>query len=421
MSAAAARRKKQLAKRGANPKAPNNDPVESRLSTLLADPTLTEESVAYEALQLAQSAVRRNVKIGNFTKATNVAYTTSYDLLTKSGRVSVSSQLLMVLVQVLSETHTVCTDEWVTNFTKLDEAYRTALDADTTMNSNERGRLQRLHLQFLKKGLKWSNDLGNVRYGNNGLHLLLGNHCWDMSCDDSVIGTEKERLDAVAKKAQSSTTDGDDDEEEEEYLDIGLRNEAVSHYALAEKVDLILEKLQSLPEPTKEERTMGHSCAPAQRDALLTRAVLVLLAIENLRDARTLADTYLKDVEHKAGRTDAELTKSYLDKKDGKAPSHIIFCCMLIRICEKDTKTAPLFNWLVRNFGAELATLHDPEVIKTYTTKIGRVYFDIQPPPSMMNMMENMLSGMGGLGGGGMGGMNPAMMQQMMASMQGGM
>ena len=165
----------------------------------------------------------------------------------------------------------------------------------------------------------------------------------------------------------------------------------------------------------------GHSCAPAQRDALLTRAVLVLLAIENLRDARTLADTYLKEVEHKAGRTDAELTKSYLDKKDGKAPSHIIFCCMLIRICEKDTKTAPLFNWLVRNFGAELATLHDPEVIKTYTTKIGRVYFDIQPPPSMMNMMENMLSGMGGMGGGGMGGMNPAMMQQMMASMQGGM
>ena len=420
MSAAAARRKKQLAKRGANPKAPNNDPVESRLSTLLADPTLTEESVAYEALQLAQSAVRRNVKIGNFTKATNVAYTTSYDLLTKSGRVSVSSQLLMVLVQVLSETHTFCTDEWVTNFNKLDEAYRTALDADTTMNSNERGRLQRLHLQFLKKGLKWSNDLGNVRYGNNGLHLLLGNHCWDMSCDDSVVGTEKERLDAVAKKAQSST-DGDDEDEEEEYLDIGLRNEAVSHYALAEKVDLILEKLQSLPEPTKEERKMGHSCAPAQRDALLTRAVLVLLAIENLRDARTLADTYLKEVEHVAGRTDAELTKSYLDKKDGKAPSHIIFCCMLIRICEKDTKTAPLFNWLVRNFGAELATLHGPEVIKTYTTKIGRVYFDIQPPPSMMNMMENMLSGMGGMGGGGMGGMNPAMMQQMMASMQGGM
>ena len=60
--------------------------------------------MAYEALQLAQSAVRRNVKIGNFTKATDVAYTTSLDLLVKSGRVSVSSQLLAVLVQVLSET-----------------------------------------------------------------------------------------------------------------------------------------------------------------------------------------------------------------------------------------------------------------------------------------------------------------------------
>jgi hypothetical protein len=92
---------------------------------------------------------------------------------------------------------------------------------------------------------------------------------------------------------------------------------------------------------------------------------------------------------------------------------------MLLRICEKDVKTAPLFTWLVRNFGAELGTMHNPEKIKSYTTKIGKVYFDIQPPPSMMAMMENM---MGMMGGGGMvGGMNPAMMQNMMAAMGGGM
>ena len=151
MSAAAARRKKQLQKRGAgksNGDSSNNDPIEMRLETLLHDPTLSDESVAYEALQLAQSAVRRNVKIGNFIKACDVAYNSSLDLLVKSGRVSVSSQLLAVLVQVLSETHTSCTDEWVTRFTKLDEAYRAALDADTSMSSDERGRLQRLHLQF---------------------------------------------------------------------------------------------------------------------------------------------------------------------------------------------------------------------------------------------------------------------------------
>lgn len=162
---------------------------------------------------------------------------------------------------------------------------------------------------------------------------------------------------------------------------------------------------------------------PCARDALLTRSVLALLAIENLRDAKTLAGSFLKDID---GRSEDELKKSYLDKTDGKAPSHIIFVCMLIRICEKDKKTAPLFNWLVKNFGAELGTMHEPQVIKKYTTKIGMVYFAIQPPPSMMAMMENMMSGggMGGMGGmgGGMppGGINPQMMQMAMQAMQGG-
>ena len=60
--------------------------------------------------------------------------------------------------------------------------------------------------------------------------------------------------------------------------------------------------------------------------------------------------------------------------------------------------------------------MHDPEAVRAYTMKIGRVYFDIQPPPSMMSMMENMMSGMGG-GGGMPGGMNPAAMMQAMQAM----
>eukprot|EP00581_Thalassiosira_minuscula_P009355 CAMPEP_0183704742 /NCGR_PEP_ID=MMETSP0737-20130205/2029_1 /TAXON_ID=385413 /ORGANISM="Thalassiosira miniscula, Strain CCMP1093" /LENGTH=418 /DNA_ID=CAMNT_0025931733 /DNA_START=54 /DNA_END=1310 /DNA_ORIENTATION=- len=416
MSAAAARRRKQQQKRAAAKSGGDeSDPVQIRLDALLQDPTLTEESVAYEALQLAQSAVRRNVKLGDFAKATEVAYSTSLTLLVKSGRVSVSSQLLAVLVQVLGETHTECTDEWVDKFAKLDAAYRTALDNDDKMNSDERGRLQRLHLQFLKKGLKWSNDLGKIRFGATGMHALLGDHCWNMSCDEAVVGTEAERAEAAAKIEEDS-----DEELEDEDWEIGLRSEAVSHYALAEQIGTILEKLKSLPGPTAEEGTMGHVCPPAQRDELLTRSILVLLAVENLRDARTLASSYLTEVE--TTRTAAQLKKSYLDKTDGKAPSHVMFVCMLIRICEKDAKTAPLFNWLVRNFGAELGTMHEPEVIKTYTTKIGRVYFDIQPPPNMMDMMENMMGMMGGMGGGmggAAGGMNP-MMAAMQAMQQGG-
>lgn len=405
MSAAAARRRKQRAA-----KSGNADPIQVRLEALLKDPALKDEAVAYEALQLAQSAVRRNVKIGNFAQASEVAYTSSLTLLTKSGRVSVSSQLLMGLVQVLSETHTVCSQKWVDRIAELDAAYRVALEQDTTMDPAERGRLQRVHQQFLIKGLKWSNDLGDTRYGALGMHSVLADHCWSMSCDEAVVGSEAERANAAASQQ--------DDEEEEEDLEVELRYDAVTHYALAEKVSTIIDKLKSLPAPTAEEMKMGHECPPAQRDALLTRAVLVLLAIENLRDATKLVSSFWKDIET---RSEDELKKSYLDKTDGKAPSHVMFVSMLLRICEKDVKTAPLFTWLVRNFGVELGTMHQSNIIKSYTTKIGRVYFDIQPPPSMMGMMEQMMGMMGGGGGmGGMGGMNPQMMQAAMQAMQGG-
>ena len=130
-------------------------------------------------------------------------------------------------------------------------------------------------------------------------------------------------------------------------LDIGLRNKAVTHYALAGDVGTIA----SLPRPTPV-------CPPSQRDALLTRSVLALLAVEDLRSAAILVRSYLSEIENVlgptgGGRSNDELKAGYLDKTDGVAPSHAIFCSMLVRICEKDTKTAPLFTWLVRNFGQE--------------------------------------------------------------------
>ncbi len=89
-----------------------------------------------------------------------------------------SSQLMTVLVGVLVEAHTPCTPEWVGRFCELDRAHRSALDVDVMMGPDERGRLQRLHLQFLKKALKWSSNLGRTRHGNAGMHALLGDHCW---------------------------------------------------------------------------------------------------------------------------------------------------------------------------------------------------------------------------------------------------
>jgi hypothetical protein len=215
------------------------------------------------------------------------------------------------------------------------------------------------------------------------LHQLLGQQCWLLS-----------------KLDHSGDSDAEDIE--------NLQCDAVAHMALAEKPGVILEWLKSMPKPTAAQTKMGHTCPPADRDALLTRSLLVFCTVENLRDANTLLRAYISDVEE---RTMDDLTTSYMNKEDGKAPSHVVFGSMLLRVCEKDQRTGPLFQWLLRSFKRELDMLYKPQIVQSYTTKIGKVYFNIQPPPSMFSMMENMMSMMGG-GGAGM--MNPAMMQAAM-------
>ena len=409
------------------------DPVRLRLDALLYDPnTLSQEGVAYEALQLAQSVVRRCIKSGSYDGATYAAYRASLALLAVGGRVAVCSQLLTVLVDALNETRTPPTtaaaaaatgggDDWTVRIAELDNAHQSALNADAVMSPNERGRLQRLQLQFLRKIVKWSADCGSIKYGIPEYHALLADHAWRMSCDVTVVGDDGRGI----NKRENDHVDVIDGEEDVDGdgLDINLRNTAVTHYAFAGGeyiTSALLDKLHSLPAPTSEEIAFNHTCPPSQRDALLTRAVLVLLSIENLRDATLLVRSYLSSIEGPAGRTAEMLAGSYLDKTDGVAPSHVMFCCMLLRICEKDAKTAPLFTWLVRNFGNELSTMVAADGIRAYATRIGRVYFDILPPPSMMSMMESMFSGGGGMGGMPGGGMNPAAMMQAMQAMQGG-
>ena len=417
MSAAAARRRKQLAKKAsAEASGEGTDPVSARLRALLSDDSDKSEETAYEALQLAQSQVRRSVKTGKYDDATQLAYDVSMTLLEKMGRASVASQLLNLLVQVLNETHTACTPEWTSRFAKIDEAYRAAVAADATIDADERERLGRLHLQFLRGVVKWSDNLGTVRYGATDLHELLGNQCWRMA----AAYQEEDSKATAAEAAKQSPNGGEEEEIDEDASVPWLRCEAVTHLSLAEKPSVIADYLKTLPAPTAAELKMGHDCPAAERDGLLTRSILVLCAVENLRDANTLLRTYIDDIE---SRDIEELKKSYMDKKDGRAPAHVIFCSMLLRVCEKEIKTGPLYTWLLKSFTSELSRMFKPDVVKAYCTKIGRVYFNIEPPPSMMSTLENMMGMMGGgaaMGAGNpMAGMNPAMMQQMMQQMQG--
>jgi len=302
----------------------------------------------------------------------------------KKKRVSVASQLLTVLAEVLRETHTEETDAWFDRIEELNTAHADAMKDQP--QGQESIRLLRLQRDWIRSCMGWSSDLGTVKFGHNKIHELYAKQCWKLS-----------------------EVEVDDPEEEME-----MRCEGIQHMMLAEQPASVMDWLKTLPAPTEAETKMGHTCSPAVRDALFTRALLLACAMENLRDATTLVRLYM-DVEE---RKIDDLKASYTKKDDGISPSHIIFGSMLVRICEKDARTGPLYSWLLRSFKRELDGMYKPGVIHGFTTKIGKIYFNIQPPPSMLNMVENM---MGMMGGGGMGGgINPAMMQAAMAQMQQG-
>jgi hypothetical protein len=301
---------------------------------------------------------------------------------------------MTLLANVLRETHTEETSGLIDKLKGLHEAQSKAMEGKT---GPEALRLNRLERDWLRRCVQWSSELGPTRFGSVHLQQLLAEQSWKLSKQ-------------LASEGDAGATDDDEEEGGNELME--LKTDAVTHMALAEQPSAILEWLKTLPPPTAEETKAGHACLPAERDALLTRSVLCFCAIENMRDATTLVRGYLDQVEERDAK---ELTVSYTSKDDGKAPSHAIFCCMLLRVCEKDVRTAPLFNWLLRSFKRELDGLYKVQIVQSYTTKIGKIYFNIQPPPSMINMLENMMGMMGG--GGGAGGINPAMMQAMMQNM----
>ena len=405
MSAAAARRKKQLAARAA---ASNVDVVKEQLDKLLfvnneaSTTVVLSEEVAYEALQLAQSSIRKRIQQEKYSEGCDLAYQTALALLQKE-KVSIASQLLQLLADILRETHTVESDEWIQRIIELHTAHQKAIVASVPPGL-EHNRLQRLQRSWLLLILKWSSELGTIKYGHNSIHELLGTQCW-------TVATTAQSDDTGAKDSATAA------EIEEEIIE--LQCDAVQHMALAERPDIIIGWLQGLPKPTKEQITAGHDCPPALRDMLLTRTVLVFCAVENLRDANTLVRTYVKSIEERPIET---LAKSYTAKDDGFAPSHIVFCNMLVRICEKDIRTGPLYNWLLKSFKREFDYFYKGQAIISYHTKIGKIYFGIEPPPSMLQMMEQMMGG-GGAGGGlgnMLGGMDPRMMQAAIAQMQQG-
>lgn len=413
MSAAAKYRKK-VAARKKDTTAEGDDAVKRQLQTLL-DSDDKSEATSYEALQLAQSLVRKKQGAKDATGATELAYNSAMTILTNKQRVSVASQLLNLLLEVLKDLHVPETEEWITRLVELHAAHQKALEATKgDMSPVEVIRLQRLERDWLRRCVHWSSEYGKIRLGQLRLHELLGEQNWTLG---KSLLKEEGGEEAAATAAAAAL---DDEEVEDDVMN--SRCDAVVHMALAEKPESIAAWLATLPPPNEKEIAAGHNCPPGIRDALFTRALLCFCAMENLRDANTLLRAYIP-IESRNLKDD--LVKSYVNKEDGIAPSHLVFGCALLRVCEKDARTGPLYSWLLRSFKRELDRLHKPKIVQSYTTRIGKIYFNIQPPPSMMDMMENMMGmfgggGMGGAGGGMPGGINPAMMQAAMAQMQQG-
>jgi hypothetical protein len=371
MSAASARRRKQLAARSAGEG--GHDAVLKKLEEALSV-TDMDETTAYEALQLAQSIIRKRIKQGDFESACTLCSETSLRLL-QSHRVSVASQLLHLLVEALRETHTVDSPDWVERIQALQNAHVAAMEVsfpDANGSNIEALRLARLQRDWLRDITHWSSDLGTIRFGQPVFHEMFAQQSFKIA--NMLTGSSGNT---------SNTTDEEDvNERVEAWCD------AVQHMALAEQPDQIVTWLATLPSPTEEEVAVTHTCPPALRDSLLTRTVLLLVALENLRDANILVRAYCNRVEEPSGRSMPALVKSYTSKDDGKAPSHVIFSCMLLRVCEKESTAGPLYTWLLRSFKKELEKLPKPQVGLGFTTKIGQKYFNIQPPPNMLNMVR---------------------------------
>mmetsp|Transcript_23638 Transcript_23638/g.36477 ORF Transcript_23638/g.36477 Transcript_23638/m.36477 type:complete len:358 (-) Transcript_23638:42-1115(-) len=357
MSAAAARRRKQLLqkqKQQQEQSTNGTDAVATRLKQLLSEEL--SETTAYEALQLAQSLLRKAVQTDHKDAVLEVTHNLCSKLLTgeKSDNnvyfIGMASQILVEAAAAMLEVRVPANFENIQKFVELDAFFTTALG-----KLNERDAIQeKQRVKYLQKALKWSDLMGSVRYGDLKMNSLLADALW-------VVGGE-------------------------------FRGDSVNHAALAEEPSAIVQRLMACGDDEKEE------VKQSERDVLLTRAVLVFCAVENLRDANAVLKAYM---EADPSRDFDKLATDFLSK-EVKVKSHVIFCTSVVGILECEQKAGALYTWLLGKFQGYLQ--RNPELLP-YTTKIGKIYFNIQPPPSMLSQMENMMAMMGGMGAAGMGAM----------------
>lgn len=119
---------------------------------------------------------------------------------------------------------------------------------------------------------------------------------------------------------------------------------------------------------------IADSFTPASpdRDRYYTLGIVHFIAMENLRDANALRRCYEKEVQSRNVTRESEL---------------VTFCAQLLLLCQRDA--APLFKELYVANKPVLATC-DPAVASLLENQIAHIYFNIQPAPSMLNMLQGL-------------------------------
>ena len=125
--------------------------------------------------------------------------------------------------------------------------------------------------------------------------------------------------------------------------------------------------------------TLGYK---SERDLLLARGVLQLLAVENLRDARIFNDCFVELVT-KSGK---------VAEGDVETPM-VHFCDMLIETCLYEEKAVKMFNLLRERYKTCLAL---DQSFQPLMDLIAQKYFGVQPPKpaGLAGLMRNMFGGM---------------------------
>lgn len=262
---------------------------------------------AYEASQLLRSQAQRAINTGDADKALELATEGSIALLME-GHADSGCEVALQLVEVVDTLHAQLPyDRSLEHVLTVAAAF-----ADGAAAASPE------HQRFEKAALKWSADKGPFPLGEPRLHQLIAAVEWEAGEFDA----------------------------------------AVKHHALAETPADLARAL------------VAHVKKASDRDALLARAVLQLLAVENLRDANALLTSY----------------KAATEAITGNRP-FLEFCSLLVRTCEYDA--ASLFEDLVSRFFPLLQ--RDPQS-EGLLRIIGKKLFGIQPPPSMMDSILGMLA-----------------------------